>query len=194
MIHLPQGFGVADVGGNYGNRRIYVICMFSASGASAVTLNSATIGGVTATMFTGFSSPDSATPGYRVFAAYYPAQISADIGLVFSGTILASGVIYLCQVNNQRTALAAAENDVDSLATASGTSLARTMTNVENGFSLFGLGLTTNVTSSVTNAVRIANGANPKHGAWDYPVVAGNTTYTWTWTGAQAAKMFASSF
>jgi hypothetical protein len=172
---LEVGIGEAAA-----DRRVYVLCLWADSNSSR-TLNSATIGGVTATLF----SARGASLHMRLIAADVSTGITAGVSLTFASTLATPPTLSVWAVYKQASPIASAQNGFSSFTAAESTTEAVTgaVSTAQRGFNIHGImnGGTGRSASSADATFRATNDVGSRH-VFDNVVEVAGTVRDFTFT------------
>jgi hypothetical protein len=179
------GFGAEDT-----TRRIYVMVSFIAA-SGTVTVDSATIGGVSATLVSS-STASTSVRGSGLFAVDLPTGASGTVSFVFSGSLsTAAQRAYVYRVTNQDENLGSVLESTGATTVTSAfgtaTSVSRTESTAAGGFALAVLALTASRTATLNTTQQFPTTSSFVVSGLLVPTTGSNTTFTGTWSSGVAA-------
>jgi hypothetical protein len=178
-------------------RRIYIMAVWR-NATNIASMTSATIGGVSATLYSSTQIVNANANAGIIFAAEVPTGTTGTVVTNFNVAPAGGAICFVFSVLNQATALASALNSSGSAwrSSASVSQSTTSMSLVDNGFSLVGTrtfgGTFTSV--SINKGTIVSTVSSNSAAALDTPTTSGTQTYTLTFNTARAAYILGGSF
>jgi hypothetical protein len=187
-----QTFSGVSFGAASASRRIYV-GVTAGSSTNGATISSATIGGVSATIFTLKASGGSFSTGvHNILVASVPSGTTGDISITYSAGLNNPKNIHVYRVVGQTTAVGSVLHNSTQGQGAS-TSTGRTVTTVNGSFAITLLGMLNARDPSLSGATRNNSGSQVSH-AGSASTTGANLSITWSWTSSVGFTSSMASF